>query len=56
MTGALQGSSGYPLSVKSGKKYFFKVRELSVNSEIFQGFLELSKKSGNLTTASRENN
>ena len=29
-----------------GKKYFFKVRELSGNFEICQGILELKQKSG----------
>ena len=29
-----------------GKKYFFKVRELSGNSEICQGILEFKQKSG----------
>ena len=31
---------------KSGKKFFFKVRELSGNFEICQGILEFKQKSG----------
>ena len=40
-------SSGCPRSgKKSGKKYFFKVRELSGNFKICQGILEFKQKSG----------
>ena len=40
-------STGCPRSgKKSGKKYFFKVRELSGNFEICQGILEFKQKSG----------
>ena len=39
--------SGCPRSgKKSGKKYFFKVRELSGNFEISQGILKFKQKSG----------
>ena len=40
----LQGVHGQGKS--QGKKYFFKVRELSGNFEICQGILEFKQKSG----------
>ena len=42
--GQMQGVHGQGKS--RGKKYFFKVRELSGNFEICQGILEFKQKSG----------
>ena len=48
-----QGILLYSRSGKeSGKKYFFKVRELSGNFEICQGILEFKQKSGNFEITS----